>query len=226
MNNGECRTPVGHGRRAKSEVRRAKAFPSARERRGTGPVPGFRFPDPCSLLPVPAPSAPCALRPAPLRRSTVLLAALTLLAGCAHVPNQWVEDGPATREPWQSPSARDVLTQQAGPPEVHPRWQQELTLAATDGSVTHWPLYFEDPFVDKGHGRTGLNKYHLGWEDVVASVYGYARHTVNWLLIETSLVVEPPWTLMVSDGELSRQPFGLVNHDAAVAGDIEPPEPR
>ncbi len=178
------------------------------------------FPVPCSLFSRALRPAPCALRPfvAPsLRRFGFLLTALTLLAGCAHVPNPWVEDGPATREPWESPSARDVLQHHAAAAHTKPRWSQPLTLAAADGSVTHWPLYFEDPFVDKGHGRSGLNKYHLGWEDVVASVYGYARHTLNWLLIETSLVVEPPWTLMVSDGELSRQPLGLVNHDAAVA---------
>jgi len=152
----------------------------------------------------------------------VTVALLALVAGCAHVPNQWVEDGPATRELWESPSARDILQRQRSQLQPKPRWDAELTLAAADGSVTHWPLYFEDPFVDKGHGRSGLNKYHLGWEDVVASVYGYARHTLNWLLLPASVAVEPPWTLMVSDGELSRQPFGRIDHDAAVARRVRP----
>jgi len=84
--------------------------------------------------------------------------------------------------------------------------------APETGAVTHWPLYFEDPFVDKGHGRTDAttphNVYHLGWEDWLAIPYGAARFTGNWLALPISAIVTPPWTPMESDGKLSKQLLG------------------
>jgi len=150
----------------------------------------------------------------PLVVPTTLLTAL--LAGCAQVPNQWVEDGPATASEWQSPTAQDVQARYAAAPLRQRGWEKATAPGESD-AVQHWPLYFEDPFVDKGHGRQGLNKYHVGWEDYVALPYGYSRFTLNWLMFPVSAVVTPPWTLMESDGRLSRQALGY-DHDAARAG--------
>jgi hypothetical protein len=151
------------------------------------------------------------------------LLAVVLLAGCAHVPNQWREDGPATTEEWESPTARDVRANYAPAEQRHREWDA-APLAAESGAVTHWPLYFEDPFEDKGHGREGLNKYHLGWEDLIAVPYGYSRYTLNWLTFPVSAIVPPPWTLMESDGRLSRQALGY-DHDATRAAHHVPEAP-
>ena len=134
------------------------------------------------------------------------------LAGCTHIPNQWREDGPATKEAWLSPTARQVCRGHDPAPQRQRGWEPSSCYVAC-GAVTHWPLYFEDPFVDKGHGRQGMNKYFIGWEDYVGMPYVYARYTLNWLMLPFSPIVTPPCTVMASDGELSRQLLGY-DHDA------------
>jgi len=143
--------------------------------------------------------------------------ALLISAGCARVPNQFREDGPATMTPWDTPTAQDVKVRIA-PAEPRYRDWEACTVATESGAIQHEPLYFEDPFVDKGHGRTDethpQNVYRLGWEDFVATPYCIARYTANWLLLPVSAIVTPPWTVMESDGVLSRQLLGY-DHDAA-----------
>jgi len=150
----------------------------------------------------------------------LLLLPFGLLLGCAEIPNQFVEDGPSRSMPLESPTAADVKARfEPAPQRTRDR---ELTVtAAENGAVTHWPLYMEDPFVDKGHGRAD---YRLGWEDYVAMPYGISRHTLNWLLLPVSAAVQPPWTLMESDGMVSRQALGH-DHDATYARRTELPEP-
>jgi hypothetical protein len=144
------------------------------------------------------------------------LFAILLLAACSQVPNQWVEDGPAATEEWESPTAKDLRANHEPAQQRHRDWETSSVSAEPD-AVTHWPLHFEDPFVDKGHGREGLNVYHIGWEDYVAMPYCYARYTLNWLMLPVSAAVTPPWAVMESDGELSRQALGY-DHDATRAG--------
>jgi hypothetical protein len=134
-------------------------------------------------------------------------------ASCAPINNQWRETGPAVTEDWNSPTADDVYARFQPAVEKGRDWPAEST-APEDGGVIHGALYFEDPFEDKGAGRTGMNKYYIGWEDYVALAYGYPRFTLNWLGFPVSIIVTPPWTLMRSDGQLSRQALGY-DHDAA-----------
>lgn len=154
------------------------------------------------------------------------VAAAVCLGGCAHSPNQFVEDGPSVFVSWNSPTADDVL-EHTPPAEPRQRDWEPKTVTMRSGAVTHWPLYFEDPFVDKGDGRTDEthpgNVHRLGWEDLVAVPYGLARHTVNWLFLPVSAIVTPPWTLMVSDGRLSKQALGY-DHDATRATPDNMPE--
>ena len=110
---------------------------------------------------------------------------------------------------YNTPTAQDVRANYPPAPlEVRDEWPP-LTYGPASGIVTHWPLYFEDPFVDKGAGRTDCtnprNVYRLGWEDFVAAPYGLGRHIVNWMFLPASAVVTPPWTVMASDGKLSRR---------------------
>lgn len=138
--------------------------------------------------------------------------ALLALVGCAHIPNQFREDGPAAVEELESPSSIDLYARFKPNTQRHREWQQTCT-RQENGAVTHWPLYFEDPFVDKGTGRKGRDCYHLGWEDAVATPYCFARFTLNWIAIPVSLVVQPPVMVMESDGVLSKQLLGY-DHDA------------
>ncbi len=166
------------------------------------------------------------------RSAAALAAALAASAGCAHVENYWREDGPARTAAWDSPSAADLLQRF---PVQTPRargWPQ-ISLTAVSGSVTHGPLYGEDPFVDKGAGNgrfdefgTGEDAYRIGWEDYLALPYCFARHTLNWLAIPVSAAITPPWTEMASDGRVSRQALGY-DHDARRAAstpDAPPPD--
>jgi len=139
------------------------------------------------------------------------------LAGCCHIPNQFRETGPAVCANYNTPTAQDVRDNYPPAPlEVRDEWPP-LTYGPASGIVTHWPLYFEDPFVDKGAGRTDCtnprNVYRLGWEDFVAAPYGLGRHILNWMFLPASAVVTPPWTVMASDGKLSRQCLAC-DHDA------------
>lgn len=142
------------------------------------------------------------------------VALVGLLAGCSQIPNQFVDDSPSTYLEHNSATTNHILTTY-DPAEPRQRGWEERTVTPVRGAVTHWPLYFEDPFVDKGHGRQPPS-YHLGWEDVVAAPYGFARYTLNWMMLPVSMVVTPPWTLMESDGVLSRQALGY-DHDATRA---------
>lgn len=135
--------------------------------------------------------------------------ATCLCLGCAHVENPWVDDSPSAAGGYESPTVKDVYAR-FEPSEVRTRDWEPMTATPRSGRVTHWPLYFEDPFEDKGSGHDG---YYVGWEDYVAMPYGLARFTANWLLLPVSAVVTPPWTLMESDGVLSRQALGY-DHDA------------
>jgi hypothetical protein len=83
------------------------------------------------------------------------------LLGCSHVPNQWREDAPSADAKLESPSESDIRAN-CEPAELRHRGWEAATVSAESGAVTHWPLYFEDPFEDKAHGRSD---YRLGWED-------------------------------------------------------------
>ncbi len=146
------------------------------------------------------------------------MAALAL-AGCSHTENQWREDGPSRQVDWRTPTEIDIRENHE-PGEQRVREWEAMNVAAVDGTVTHWPLYFEDPFEDKGSGnspfdpfQSGANEYKLGWEDFFAIPYTHARYTLNYLLLPFSAIATPPWTVMASDGFISRQALGY-DHDA------------
>jgi hypothetical protein len=77
--------------------------------------------------------------------------------------------------------------------------------------VPHYPLWWEDPFEDKGDGNC---TFAWTWADYVAMPYSFGRYLLNTMAWPVSAVVTPPGTPMVSDGQLS--PGGLgCDHDAA-----------
>ena len=96
-----------------------------------------------------------------------------------------------------------------------------------DGSVTHAPLYFEDPFEEQGSDD---GKFAWTGEDYLQMWYWRGRFLVNAVFAPLSLAVTPPWMVMVSDGKPSRTVFGSL-HDAEpsvepVAGVTDDPAPE
>ncbi len=144
----------------------------------------------------------------------VLLTCLT--CGCAHTPNQFRETGPSVNAEWDSPTGADVR-ERFQPAAARDRGWGPVVVSAESGAVMHWPLYFEDPFEDKGHGRTDETSphdvYRGGWEDYVAMAYCPTRAVLNGALLPISAVVTPACLPRESDGRLSRQVLGY-DHDA------------
>lgn len=141
---------------------------------------------------------------------------LATACGCQLFPNFYREDGPAVTMQLDSPTAADVKARFSAR-EVPRRDWPATTATPTSGIVEHYPLYMEDPFVDKGHGRTDETHpgdvYRLGWEDWVAFPYSPARFTGNWIMLPVSFLVTPACTVMESDGHVSKQALGY-DHDA------------
>ena len=85
-----------------------------------------------------------------------------------------------------------------------------VELRAEADGVTHGPLYFEDPFEDKDSED---GRFAWTGEDYLQIFYWRGRFLLNTVFFPVSAVVTPPWTVMESDGRLSRQALGY-DHDA------------
>jgi hypothetical protein len=107
-------------------------------------------------------------------------------------------------------------------PSLRQRGYAPVEIHAETGAVTHGPLYFEDPYEEKGSED---GQFAWTGEDYFQTAYGRGRFLVNVLLFPISAIVTPPWTVMESDGHLRRQALGM-DHDvqrAAEASSAAPP---
>lgn len=157
---------------------------------------------------------------------TGLLAVLAT-AGCSPAGpgvNAFKDDS-IPRSEWTTPSveAVDAKHPQA---DVRQRGWPQAEAAYEPIGVPHWPLWWEDPFEDKGNSTTG--QFAWTYEDYVALPYSNARWLLNTMLWPASAVVTPPGTTMISDGYLSKQLLGY-DHDAergkpwpVTVGPVEP----
>jgi len=133
---------------------------------------------------------------------------LCLLAGACNSPpgiNPWRDDsiGPAA---WTTPSEQGILA--AGhEPALRHRDVPPLSAPLVAGDVPHYPLWWEDPFEDKGDED---GKFAWTWMDYFAFGYSYARSHLNTIAFPVSAIVTPPFTPMVSDGLVGPGP----SHDA------------
>ncbi len=106
-------------------------------------------------------------------------------------------------------------------PSVEGAWAVETTrgdlqrpfevmeLPAGDGTVTHGPLYFEDPDEEADDD----DRFAWTAQDYLRIFNWRGRFLYNLALFPVSVVVTPPWMLMASDGYPSRKDFGTY-HDA------------
>jgi len=152
----------------------------------------------------------------PRNRSTFGSFALmsVLVTGCTQLQqaNPYVDDTqPASTV--ATASSQGVHDADRGPVHRQREWAgNEVVYQNND--VTHWPLWFQDPFEDKG-SEDGKSAWT--WEDYLATPWSYGRWFANLLLVPASIAVPQPFTVMASDGELSEQWLGY-DHDPAPAG--------
>ncbi|MBL8880756.1 MAG: hypothetical protein JNG88_16705 [Phycisphaerales bacterium] len=143
-------------------------------------------------------------------RWIAVAAAGVSLLGCHKIENNFAEDGPSSSgASLDSATVADLRTRGDAPEHQRERAWKKNCLVVADGSVRHAPLYFQDPFEDKG---AGYSEHRMGWEDIFAAHYNFARFTGNWLLLPVSMVINPPWQTQESDGILSTQLLGK-DHD-------------
>ncbi len=135
--------------------------------------------------------------------------AVCLLPACNEPPavNPWVDDS-IPQEAWYTPSSESIRAAQAQPSVRH-RPIPPSTAPAVDESVPHFPLWWEDPFEDQGDND---DTFAWTWQDYFAMPYGEARYILNTLGFPASVIVQPPWATMVSDGRLAMR--GISLHDA------------
>ena len=141
---------------------------------------------------------------------------LCLLAGACNSPpgiNPWRDDsiGPTA---WTTPSEQGVLAAGHQPAIRHRDVPPAYAPLASSG-VPHYPLWWEDPFEDKGDED---GKFAWTLMDYFALPYSYGRSHLNTLALPLSAIVTPPFTPMVSDGLVGPGP----NHDATPGKSPDP----
>jgi len=95
-------------------------------------------------------------------------------------------------------------------PTVRQRDYTPFELCAEHEGVTHGPLYFEDSSEDKGSDD---DRFAWTGEDYLQLFYWRGRFLLNTVFFPVSAVVTPPWTVMESDGRISRHSLGF-DYDA------------
>jgi hypothetical protein len=144
-----------------------------------------------------------------------LVVSTVLLSGCQLMVNPF-RDELAGRQEMTTASVEGARAAKTTP-TVRQRDYAPFELHAEGDGVTHGPLYFEDPFEDKGSED---GRFAWTGEDYLQFVYWRGRFLLNTLFFPVSAVVTPPWTVMESDGRVSREALGW-DHDAERW--VEPP---
>lgn len=141
------------------------------------------------------------------------------LSGCGHFNNPFKDSG-AVVNPEMTTASAEGFTSKA---EFSSNYRRKWDLADVryaNGAVSHWPLWFEDPFEDKGNRYLSVadrdapdNVFAWNGVDYLHVLYGPARMFLNIMGMEFSAVVEPPLMLMESNGRIDRGFLGY-DHDA------------
>lgn len=158
----------------------------------------------------------------PRNRDVVAAAVLAwcavLPAGCQHTLNPWLDDLPIVEQV----TTASVEGARIAPrkPSAPRRSFAAFRVEPQPGTVSHWPLWWQDPFEDKGSedGR-------FAWtaEDYFALAYSPGRFLVNMMGFPASVYLTRPGTVMCSDGKLSRQRLGYDHDPIPCLGGAMPP---
>jgi hypothetical protein len=156
-----------------------------------------------------------------MRNLLVVLLFAVAAAGCNEYVNPWVDEYPGPEA--VSTASVDGIRSRGVVPASRQRDSKPAVVSAQDGTVMHFPLWWEDSFEDKGSDD---GQFAWTWEDYFAMPWSYGRMIVNTIGVPVSAVVQPPLPRMGSDGVLSRQALGY-DHDAewlGARGTVLPPD--
>lgn len=136
--------------------------------------------------------------------ATALIVAAASVA-CNQPPavNPWADDA-IGKEARTTPS-RDGFLAAGREAVIRKRALPESELRLADGAVPHYPLWWQDPFVDKGDMD---DRFAWTWQDYLHMPYGLGRFILNTCALPVSVVVHPPGMPMASDGIVGK------DHDA------------
>ena len=145
---------------------------------------------------------------------------LAVAGGCGELINPFRDDLPAATI---ITTASALRIQEAGlAAAARQRGWEAQVVATQDLGVTHWPLWWEDFAEDSGSDD---GQFAWTWCDFAYILYGPGRQIVNTAGLPLSMVVDLPGALRCSDGAISRQRFGMSNHDpVACSGVAIPPD--
>lgn len=139
--------------------------------------------------------------------------------GCNHLNDPFKDSSAVIDSEMTTASADDYMAGQHDYAPPRRDWRP-TDVYYENGAVSHWPLWFEDPFEDKGNGFTSPsdrdapdNVFAWNGADYVAMPYSIGRMLVNTVAYPLSAIVTPPGTLMESDGRISKGLFWY-DHDA------------
>ncbi|MFQ5429853.1 MAG: hypothetical protein ACE5E1_06035 [Phycisphaerae bacterium] len=159
------------------------------------------------------------MQPRILLKLEGLAFALVLVAGCSHLNNPYKDSSAAIEGDMTTASAEGYKGKAEFPPVGRRNWAA-ATVYLENGATSHWPLWFEDPFEDKGNRWHAVadcdepdNRFVREWTDYFHMVYGPARMLLNIGAYPISMAVQPPGTLMESDGRIDAR-LGFYDHDA------------
>jgi len=131
-------------------------------------------------------------------RNSLVVVSGTLVAastGCYQYPDVFLDDLP------QSAMVTTASAKAASDATVTPsdrrRQYAQVTIEAHDGTTAHAPLWLEDPFEMAGSDD---GQFAVTGEEFLYFPYGMGRFVVNVLLLPVSIVLEPAYTVMCSDG--------------------------
>jgi len=158
------------------------------------------------------------------------IACIVAAGGCNQINNPFKDSTAYAQADMTTPSA-EVYLAKPQPPALAQRNLPASDVYYESGLVTHWPLWFEDPFEYKGNDRT--NPYDrdapdnvFAWNavDYFDIAYGPSRMILNAFGLTVSVFPEPPGMVMESNGRIQKW-FGLYDYDNGYAkpGD-EPPD--
>ncbi len=160
-----------------------------------------------------------------------MLSIALLVAGCAsQINDPFRDEGAAARVEMTTPAAAAYLAMDEPIEQTHRDSPDGVVYYHRTG-VTHWPLWFENPVIEKGNDPLDPNDrdaadqtFAVNCNDFLAAPYNYLRMAANFGLWPISAIVTPPGTVMVSDGRLGPDLLGNYNHDAArSSAGVEPP---
>ncbi len=134
-----------------------------------------------------------------------LVAGVVVLVGggCQLMTNPF-RDEFAGSPPVTTPSVEGILLSDTTP-EPYDRGFTTVEAEVADGSVTHGPLLFEDDLDDIWDGD---DRFAVSHRDVGQWFVWQGRFAINLVAVGGSMMMTPPWTVMVSDGSPGRSVVG------------------